>query len=145
MAARKGTKPKEPKGKGGRPSKYSETLADKIINQLIDGKSLREICKPAGMPDKSTVIRWLDDQAFRDRYARAREAQADTMDDLVLETANKTNARNAAANRVKIDAYKWRAGKLKPKVYGDRQMVELDVVDNRADALKAARERAAGR
>lgn len=46
------------------------------------------------------------------------------MDDMILETANRATATNAAAARVKIDAYKWRAARLKPKVYGDRIVQE---------------------
>ncbi len=78
------------------------------------------------MPDRGTVIRWMDQEPdFAAKYARAREVQADAMDDLILETAEKTTPENAAANRVKIDAYKWRAAKLKPKVYGDKVQTEL--------------------
>lgn len=127
----------------GRPSSYTEALADKILRAIVDGKSLREICKAEGMPDRMTVIHWQDTvEGFAAKYTRAREGQADTMDDLILETAGKTNARNAAAMRVRIDAYKWRAEKLKSKVYGARQTIEHDVSDNLAVKLKAARERA---
>ena len=52
---------------------------------------------------------------------RAREWQADYMDDLILETANDCTAETAQADRVKIGAYQWRAARLKPKVYGDRR------------------------
>ena len=46
------------------------------------------------------------------------------MDDYVLETANASTAETAAADRVKISAYQWRAAKLRPKKYGDLQRLE---------------------
>ena len=99
---------------------YSEKLADAICDALMNGKSMREICKRKGYPDRSTVARWRDaDPAFDAKCARAREEQADYMDDLILETAAKCTERNAKASKVKISAYQWRAEKLKPKVYGN--------------------------
>lgn len=104
----------------GRPSDYSVELADEICGHLIDGLSLRKICSRAGMPDRRTVLRWLDARPeFAAKYARARESQADLMDDMILEAAETANKDNAAAVRVKVDAYKWRASKLQPKRYGD--------------------------
>lgn len=77
------------------------------------------------MPARSAVYEWLaTDKDFADMYARAREVQADFMDEKILAVADKTTAKNANASRVRIDAYKWRAAKLKPKVYGDLQKVE---------------------
>ena len=86
---------------------------------------MRKLCAPEDMPDRGTVVRWLAEHPdFAAKYARAREAQADTMDDLILEEAEKVTPETAAASRVKIDAYKWRAAKLKPKVYGDKMQQE---------------------
>lgn len=47
------------------------------------------------------------------------------------------------AARLRVDARKWIAAKLKPKRYGDRQTLEHEGSINLgfADALKAARER----
>jgi hypothetical protein len=50
---------------------------------------------------------------------RAREWQADYMDDLILDTANACTPESSSADKVKISAYQWRAAKLKPKFYGD--------------------------
>jgi hypothetical protein len=112
----------------GRPSKYSDALVEHILDQLMQGRSLFRICEDKGMPHRVTVIRWLADHAdFATRYARARETQADYMDDLILETANNSTPETANADRVKILAYQWRAAKLQPKKYGDKQQVEASV------------------
>jgi hypothetical protein len=68
----------------GRPTIYSEAIADEICDRLVAGESLRRICRRAAMPGASTVFRWLADDAnaaFRERYTLAREAQADTLAD----------------------------------------------------------------
>lgn len=109
----------------GRPSSYSEDLADSICEQLASGQSLRQICDQPGMPHRITVIRWQEsNEDFATKCARAREEQADYMDDLILEVANNCTPETAQADRVKISAYQWRASKLKPKKYGDKQQVE---------------------
>lgn len=77
------------------------------------------------------MVNWLavctDEQnrGFAAKYARAREAQADLMDEKILAIADNCTPETAQADRVKIGAYQWRASKLKPKVYGDRIQQEL--------------------
>jgi hypothetical protein len=98
---------------------------EEMLVRLANGETLRAICREDGMPDRNTVFDMLD--AHPDvaaKYARARERQGDAMDDLIQATAEETDPVNAAAARVKIDAYKWRAMKLRPKVYGDLHKVE---------------------
>lgn len=107
-------------------STYTDDLGDAICEALIDGKSLREICTPDDMPDRSTVMRWMAaDPSFAAKCARAREMQADYMDDLIIETANACTSETAAADRVKISAYQWRASKLAPKRFGDKTTTEV--------------------
>lgn len=103
----------------GRASEYTQETADSICEQIADGRSLRSICADVGMPDKATVFRWLAaHETFRDQYARARESQADSLFDDILEIAD--TAEDAQLARLRVDARKWMAGKLKPKVYGDK-------------------------
>lgn len=107
-----------------RPSEYSEETAYKICEQLADGMSLRKICAQEGMPDKTTVRRWLQQQdGFRTQYAQAREDQADHWADEIIDIADE--AEDAGLARVQVDARKWVACKLKPKVYGERLAAEL--------------------
>lgn len=127
---------------GGRPSIFTADLADAICERLIEGESLRSICRGDDMPNASTVCRWLAaDAEFCKQYARAREAQADTLFDEILDIADdatndwmERNGENAAGyelngehvqrSRIRIDARKWMAGKLACKKYGDKQQHE---------------------
>jgi hypothetical protein len=107
----------------GRPSAYSPEIVDAICVRLEDGESLAAICREGGMPSQSMVYRWLEaNEAFRERYARARERQAHTMADMAIRDA--IEAKDAALGRLAFDARRWFAGKLAPKVYGDK--LELD-------------------
>jgi hypothetical protein len=105
--------------KKGRPSKYSESVANAICEELANGRSLRSVCSSASMPTTSMVYRWLNEHPeFQEQYVRAREKQADYFADSVHDIAQFEE--DVARARVRIDAIKWHASKLAPKRYGDR-------------------------
>lgn len=102
-----------------RDIEFDPVVADTICEEIADGRSLRSICKDEGMPAKSTVFKWLGAvPAFANQYARAREAQADSHADDIIDISD-DNTLDANDKRVRIDARKWLAGKQRPKVYGD--------------------------
>lgn len=124
----------------GRPTDYNQDLSDKICERIADGESLRTICSDDDMPNKATVFRWLAKfPAFSDQYARARDTQAETIVDEILNIADdgtndwmerrngdgenigwQENGEALRRSVLRIDARKWMAGKLKPKKYGDK-------------------------
>ncbi len=119
----------------GRPSSRTPELAGLICKRLAGGESLRSICREEGMPDIVTVWKWRDNEEFDKQYARAREEQAETLADEIISIADAsmpidTNGKidSAAVNqaRLKIDARKWVASKLKPKTYGDATTLRGD-------------------
>lgn len=126
----------------GRPSKYSKEIAEKICNEIAHGKSLVAICKTAGIPDYSTVLRWLAaNEEFRGNYARAREEQAEYYAQEIIEIADeipicqvpdpdggvseRVDAAGIQRNKLRVDARKWIACKLLPKKYGEKVGVEV--------------------
>jgi len=111
----------------GRPSDYTPEITDRVCEELMAGKSLIKICEAEDMPDRGTVVRWMNSNPdFASKCARAREEQAEFMDDLILDAANACDEDNAQSTRVKISAYQWRAMKLKPKKYGDKIQQDID-------------------
>lgn len=94
-----------------------EELAS-ICDQLTTGKSLRAICRELGKPE-STVRYWFRENggSFA-QYARARELQADSYFDQILDIADDTTM-TPEDRRIAIDARKWAAGKLNGK-YSDK-------------------------
>lgn len=106
-----------------RPSKFTQKLADEICELIVEGRSLRSICKQGDMPALSTVFKWLAEKPeFSDQYARAKDEQAEILADEIIQIADTED--DAQKARVKIDARKWVASKLKPKKYGDRTQLE---------------------
>jgi hypothetical protein len=117
------------------------------------------------MPHKATVFKWLGENvSFSDKYARAREAQADALFDDILSIADdgrndwmeKTSAdggnmgwqENGEALRrsqLRIDARKWMAGKLRPKKYSDKLQVEGSVTHEAGDSIKTLMDAVNGR
>lgn len=130
----------------GRPLKFSPEIAETICERIALGESLRSICNGGDLPDVMTVIRWLTREEpalveFRLQYARAREVQADTLfeqcldisdeskrDTYVDEDGNeRTNHEVVNRSRLRVDTRKWMAGKLRPKVYGDKTFSEAEI------------------
>lgn len=123
-----------------RASVYSEDVASELCSRLADGRSIRSICDDADMPSRQTVFRWLADPryaSFKEMYIRAREAQADALFDEILDivddSKNDWMMRNDPENpgwrengeaiqraRLRMDARKWMAGKLRPLKYGEK-------------------------
>ena len=112
----------------GRPSKYSDEMAETICEKIANGRSLRSICAEDGMPTTSTVCKWLiENKDFSEQYARARTRQADYFFEEIVEIADSVEADSAAVAkaRLQVDARKWAASKIAPKKYGEK--TELDV------------------
>lgn len=116
-----------------RQTLYTSELADFIVDELADGKSLVKICAAESMPNRRTVLRWQEaNTAFATRCARAREAGAEVYEDKIETTADGCTETNAQAAKVKISALQWIASKLHPKKYGDRTRFEHTGADGGA-------------
>ena len=132
----------------GRPTKYSQEMVSKICARLSVGESLRSVCRDETMPGLTTVFTWLQNkQEFREQYDRAKEESADALSDEILDIAddgtndwmekeNKDGSTYIALNhehvqrsKLRVDARKWIASKLKPKRYGDK----IDMTTNGKD------------
>ena len=101
------------------PTAFDPALADEICDRIARGRGLISICNDPGMPTYSTVRKWLKEHDFFARdYARARVDQADAFADEIVEIADTEPDPNRA--RVRVEARKWTASKLRPQVYGDR-------------------------
>lgn len=122
-------KPSKPdKPKMGTPSPYTDETRSEICRLLAEGNSLVSICKMKGFPEYSVAIRWLNDpryEDFRKNYARAREEQAHVLAAQALEIADNPDE-DVQRSRLRWDARRWYAGKLLPKVYGDRTTIAGD-------------------
>jgi len=123
----------------GRPSDYSEEIADLICTDIAtSSKSLKTICEQEGMPNAVTVMRWLRvHDEFRNQYARAKEDQADFLAEEMIDIADDgsndlmtitkgdisyemENKEVTNRSKLRVETRKWIASKLKPKKYGEK-------------------------
>ena len=129
------------------PHAYDMSIADEVLDGIAAGGSLREVCGKPGLPSVTTFMRWLADERnenLRERYARARELQAEYMAEDILAIADEKcimvradkhgsqdddgqgntevvfDSTAVQRNRLRVDARKWLLSKLAPKKYGDK-------------------------
>lgn len=128
----------------GRPSEFSQDLADRICGEIASGDSLRTICVADDMPCVATIFNWIRRYpGFLEQYTRAKEEQADAMAEEMLDIADdgnndwmerrnaegdnigwQVNGEHVQRSRLRIETRKWLASKLKAKKYGDKTAVE---------------------
>lgn len=73
----------------GRPSNYTEEIAQEIIERLSNGEPLRAICRSEGMPNWRTVYLWMSkDSELNARIAQAREIGFDAIAEEALYIAD---------------------------------------------------------
>jgi len=130
---------------GGRPTDYSTDLANEICARIAEGESLRSICRCEGMPNIRSVMRWLGiHPEFSQQYARAREAQAESMFEEMLEIADDgsndwvertskdgetgdkvVDHEHVSRSKLRVDTRKWMLARMAPKKYGDATNIKL--------------------
>lgn len=126
----------------GRPSAYTQEIADEICAGLAEGKSLRTVCSADHLPALRTVFNWLSTKEdFLHQYTRAKEESADALTDEMLDIADNgtndwmivnrdgvdsyvVNGEHIQRSRLRIETRKWLSSKLKPKKYGERITTE---------------------
>lgn len=127
-------------GKRGRPSRYAQEIGEIICDRLMDGETLRQICRDEDMPDERTVRRWAanPEHPFSPHYTRAREIGYMRMVDELLEIADDgsndwmkregkdnepgyvANGEHVQRSRLRVDTRKWVLAKMLPKVFGEK-------------------------
>ncbi len=122
-------------GVGGRPTRFSDRLADRICTLIADGASMNDLNRVPGVPSPATIYRWMArDSDFRRDYAAMCALRADILADQVVTIADGAldddwdttpgGMSDAEAlvclNRAKlrIAAIKWRVGAMAPRKYG---------------------------
>ena len=122
----------------GRPSLYTEELADYICGEISRGITLSQICREDGMPNRRTVGLWREkDEAFNSRFARAREIGFDEIAEEALDIADdgsndwmerngeksegwQLNGEHVQRSKLRIETRLKLLAKWDPKRYGER-------------------------
>lgn len=119
--------------------KFNQELFDRICEDVATtSQGLQKICNKHGVSSSAFYVWIKDDKDLLDRYTRAREQQADLLADEIIEIADDgTNDTKTIRgkdgseievedtewtnrSKLRVEARKWIAAKLKPKKYGDR-------------------------
>lgn len=112
------------------PFEWTEEIETEILDRVAKGESVRSICEDDWLPSWPTLRkRLIDDDEFATRYARSKDALADRLFDEILEISDSAKVEDVAVARLRIDARKWMAGKLRPKVYGEKTTHEHGGID----------------
>lgn len=108
-----------------------------LCQHIVSGGHLAGFVKERGFA-YVTVLDWINaDQKRTEMYARAREDRADVLADEIVAIADEEctmvktddgtgqtevvfDSTAVARNRLRVDARKWAASKLKPRTYGDK-------------------------
>ena len=135
----------------GRPPVYSNEVWKSIFDRVGGGASLTTALKETGL-SYTHAYRLMDaDPKLAEAYERAKKDRASRMAEEIIELADAPIPKHlqgveisawVAQKRLQVDARKWVAAKLHPKVYGDK--IDVSVRDDRIsviDALEAARSR----
>jgi terminase small subunit-like protein len=97
---------------------------DAVCDDILNGLALRTIAKNLGV-DIAQLCRWKAQPQHSARVTEALAATAEYWDQVAVDgIAQARDAFELAKARELAHHYRWRASKIAPKLYGDRQQVE---------------------
>lgn len=122
-------------------SANAECAIAELCDHIVVGGHLAEFCSGRGIP-YTNMLRWImADHARSELYARAREDRSDRLADEIVAISDDSKSDTyidpvtgqervdqevVARARLRVDARKWVAAKLKPRLYGDKVAVGGD-------------------
>jgi hypothetical protein len=134
----------------GRPTKYSDALVQRICNAIATHpyglKKLSSLYEWMPAPITINQWRWAKPD-FSALYIKAKLMQAELLAEDCLDIADDTsqdtkinaygdevcNTEFVNRSRLRVDARKWLASKLLPKIYGD--LAKLDLLEDKNKEL----------
>ena len=111
----------------GRPTDYTEEVAEAVCSWIAGGDSLRSFCRQEGTPDVTTICRWIvRHDEFRQQYAYAREAAGYAHGDGIIEIVEllREGVVDPQTGKAMMDGLKWAAERMAPKAHSARQEVD---------------------
>ena len=113
-------------------TRYSREEFVAICELISEGMSLRDVCKMEGQPVRSTVMLWIAENHddCRALYNAAKDERIHVLAEETISIADGTDGakgedRDAQVRRIRVDARKWYASRMLPKVYGERLAMDV--------------------
>jgi hypothetical protein len=106
-------------------SRFPLEIVEELLEQLRDGRSMRDICSDPRMPDRETVRRWCDEDAdLNAAITHAREiGWYDRAERAVVEAKQ---APDPVRGRLGFDAERWFLGKVS-KIFSDNKSKAIEL------------------
>jgi hypothetical protein len=111
----------------GRPTVYSQELADKIIKTFSNSaKSFKKLCEENDdFPQLSTVYQWSSEKPdFSEALDIARVKRMTLMGDELSEISDET-INDPARDRLRVQTRQWLMSKYSPNRFGEASKVEV--------------------
>lgn len=149
------TKKKKPEDlkKVGRPTMYTPELADEICDAIASSELglCHLVDQNPHWPERQVIFIWRRKHPeFDDKYTKAKEDQVEVSVEHMQEIMNEPHKYvdletgfqkiDTGMLRLKMDAIRWQAGKLKPKKFGDAKVQEPTNTEVDEDCKKRYRE-----
>jgi transposase-like protein len=154
------------RGSMRRATRYTPELAERILYELADGRTLRDVCRADGMPAAATVRLWVaeDRDGFAARYHRASDLGHRDMQEELLEIVDdarndwmerraRDGGRETVLNReaiqrsrLRYEARRWLLSNALPKSHGRQAKPEAkpDAKEFWADYIKLVSNKSRG-
>jgi hypothetical protein len=102
---------------------------ESLLEDISNGKAVATWCREHDTQNSKVYVTLREDNSFLQSYSHARENQADSFVEKIFDVCHKLELREIDPHsaRVIIDTLKWSAGKLKPKAWGDNQVLTVNV------------------
>lgn len=121
---------------------YPEEMKGRVCAEIAKVGSLRRVCRMEGMPDRRTVMRWLDeDTVFAAEYARAKQVGIEDFIEETLDLADTPEEGVEVSDgplgrtvktgdmlghrKLQVETRRWLAERMLPKLYGPKTGLEL--------------------
>lgn len=92
----------------------------------MQGRVIPEIVGKDGMPSLSVILDWMNDKTFKKRYQEAKRLRAEILHDQAIMAANLADKTTAAADKLRVDTFKWAAAIGDGETYGTKTKVSND-------------------
>jgi hypothetical protein len=145
------TAPEAVKNKGGRPTIFTQELADRICDEIMKSeKGIFALSESLDwFPAPSSIYLWLDQYPkFSECYTRSKQAQSDRMAESCLVIADDSsgdtietskgvveNREFTSRSKLRVETRMWLMERLSPKKYGKLSQ-EADPANNQAEAYQ---------
>jgi hypothetical protein len=143
---------------------YTPETANLVLDELMAGRTLEDICADPDMPSAASVRRWVRDdrEGFAARYREAREVGCQVIGDQMLRIVDDrrndwitwrredgTMARMLDPQRVnralaRVKTRRWLLSRMLPKQFGDRPDARQETSSDMAEFMKLLNGRSRG-